>query len=151
MAGAYSLRDILCRDEVQNDFILRGCEALHHLGQIGSMNVMLLGGLDEPGDNALVCDRVAGFLQQVALSRVSSILRTWCALSIMMLFPKSREEVMRNTPVIQMAYFFGDERCQRFDSRMSLYLCGSKNIQAKTPAEIVIAECQLFTTLQTCE
>ena len=110
---------------------------------------------DHPADGALVGivdarpkfdpgNKIAGYYQAVADPHAHSFTLTFCVLSAMYLFPECRAEVEQSTPANYIPYFGGDAITLAFEARFERHLAGSETHQAKTPAEIVIAERQLL-------
>jgi hypothetical protein len=88
--------------------------------------------------------KIAGYYQTVAEPHTHSFTLTFCVLSAMYLFPACRAEIEQSTPVNYALYFSGDHTTPDFERRFERHLAGSDTHQAKTPAEIVIAERQLL-------
>ena len=168
-----SLKECLCHDDVQIQFILKGAEAMHCLAQRLDTSTALIGTVEpkyakqkkrntplqqilfvppETSTNDTnTMTRIAGFFQSITQQPTDDITRTWCVLVMFALFPESRKEVLCSTERRFLPYFEGSERhnLQPFDTRFCEKLCGTSMRQAQTPIEIVVSEWQLFTVLQT--
>lgn len=91
--------------------------------------------------------RIAGYYQACATPTTSPILLTFCVLSAFYLFPACRAQVATSTPSNYAAYFQGNNTVLPFEARFERHLAGGAGWQAKTPAEIVVAERQLLMVL----
>lgn len=102
--------------------------------------------------------KIAGYYQAVAIANEHPFVLAFCVLLAMYLFPGCRDEVARDTPADLVAFFDGSDLVPPFERRFERYQSGvgrrpTKNSpevivqQAKTPAEIVVAERQLLQRL----
>jgi len=91
--------------------------------------------------------RLAGYFQAVAGSNDSPLVITLAVLAILLLFPRAQAETSAACPANYREYFEGGDVCSDLTTRFEAYLTGSTHTQAKLPAEIVIAEIQLFRRL----
>ena len=119
-------------------------EALHALSTRTTGAVLV-------GDGALPTldprGKIAGYYQAVAGPHTHPFTLAFSALSAMYLFPECRAEIERSTPANYAAFFQGNSATPAFERRFERHLAGSDTHQAKTPAEIVIAERQLLMVL----
>lgn len=88
--------------------------------------------------------KIAGYYQTAAEPHTHSFTLTFCVLTAMYLFPECRDEIKQSTPANYAPYFNGGHSAPDFERRFERHLGGSDTHQAKTPAEIVIAERQLL-------
>ena len=91
--------------------------------------------------------RIAGYFQAVANSESNLLVLAWCALSVMVLFPKCASEVAANTSVAWREYFEGGPRCKPLERRILGLLTGDEHTLALTPLEVVLSEWQLYDRL----
>jgi len=159
------LVDVLCNPAVQREVIASGAASIHALGgrpqtpslfgtrsskpppTTRNLTVAQLMHTDVPDDDGR-CDRIAGYYQAVADREQSAVVLTWCALSIMVMFPGCAAAVAAATPATHAPYFVGGAECLPLEERFVLQLAGSATVTGKTPMEIVLAEWQLHTRLQ---
>lgn len=102
--------------------------------------------------------KIAGYFQAICTANEHPVVLAYCALVAMYHFPACRAEIARDTPVNHAAFFVGGPTVMPFERRFERHLSGvgrrsAKNKaevilqQAKTPAEIVVAERQLLQRL----
>lgn len=118
--------------------------ALHALSS-RSAGSILIGTVDLPALDPH--NKIAGYYQAVADPHTHSFTLAFCVLSAMYLFPECRAEIEHSTPANYAPFFNGDNRTPDYERRFERHLSGSDTHQAKTPAEVVIAERQLLMAL----
>ncbi len=160
-----SLRALLCNPDEQIIFLERGAAALYALTN-APMSPTLIGTRENkikpPGETALKpCQlleapfpevpaewpRIAGYFHLTADHGCVPMVRLFAVLAILLLFPLAQKEVSLGSPANFAPFFFGGPMCVDITTRFERHLTGCGTTPAKLPAEIVIAELQLFRRL----
>lgn len=145
--------DALWTPAVQVELIKTYAAALHALP---SQSDTALIGTAAPSTEPV--DRIAGYFQAICNANEHPVVLAYCALVAMYHFPACRDEIARHTPIDHAAFFDGGPTVLPYELRFERHLSGvgqrsAKNKtevivqQAKTPAEIVVAERQLLQRL----
>ena len=154
---------VLCSEAVQREVILAGAAALHHCTTLPSspslfgtraedkksnqknLSVADLMAVDDSNEDR--GPRIAGYFQAVAHSESNLLVLAWCAISMMVLFPKCAAAVATNTSAAWAEYFEGGPTCKPLEARILGLLTGDEKRMALTPMEIVLSEWQLYDRL----
>lgn len=133
----------LWEHETQIALVNNLADALHALSTRARNNALVGASSVSPTPNA----QIAGYYQAIASPHTHPIVLTFCVLTAMYLFPACRAEVASTTPANYAVYFTGGPSTPPYEVRFEQHLGGSATHQAKTPAEIVVAERQLLMAL----
>lgn len=160
-----TLRELLCKSEIQRAFLLKGAAALHHLdgtaitpalvGDVRTFPTRTLNAALKPADVVreelpaaeAAWGRVAGYFQVLAHTETSPAVLTFAVLALLVLFPAFVAEVRSCTPVNYAAFFDGNAVFADLTTRFETHLTGTQARPAKLPVEILVAELQLFRRL----